>query len=99
MCRSSWASQACLICCASGEGLCVNHSLSAVGMPRIAAGPEFSCRLAKPGPRLALGPGFHGGPEVWRWYVKEGVGARLETLSAPMYHLLERPPRRNLFRT
>jgi len=33
----------------------------------------------------------------WRWLVDEGFDARGGTLSAPMYHLLERPAQRTLF--
>ena len=78
-------------------GFFVNRLLASVGMPRIAAGADFAGRMANPGRRLALGPEFHGDLEFWRWFVEEGLDARGGILSAPMYHLLERPPRRTLF--
>ena len=44
-----------------------------------------------------MGPEFHGDLEFWRWFVEEGLDARGGTLSAPMYHFLERPSQRTLF--
>ena len=75
----------------------VNLLLASVGMPRISAGADFGFRTANPGRRLVLGPEFQGDLEFWRWFVEEGLDARGGTLSAPMYHLLERPSQRTLF--
>ena len=50
--------------------------------------------MVNPGRRVALGPEFHEDPETWRWFVSEGLDALGGTLSAPMYHLLERPAQR-----
>ena len=68
----------------------VQHILASVGMPLIAAGTDYACRMANPGRRVALGPEFHGDLEFWRWLFSEGLDAQGGTLSAPMYHLLER---------
>ena len=75
----------------------VHRLLSSVGMPRIAAGDHFAGRMADPGRRVALGPEVHADLELWRWFVDKGVDARGGVLSAPMYHLLERPAQRTLF--
>ena len=75
----------------------VHRLLSLVGMPGIAAGDHFAGRMANPVRRVALGPEFHADLEFWRWFVDEVVDARDGVLSAPMYHLLERPARRTLF--
>ena len=75
----------------------VHRLLASVGMPRIAAGADFAGRMANPGRRVALGPEFHGDFELWRWFIDVGVDARGGALSAPMYHLLERPAKRTLF--
>ena len=75
----------------------VNRPLASVGMPRIAAGDHFAGRMANPGRRVALGPEFHADLEFWRWFVDKGADARGGVLSAPMYHLLERPAQRTSF--
>ena len=75
----------------------VHRLLASVGMPRMAAGDHFAGRMANPGRRVALGPEFHAGLDFWRWFVDKGVDARGGVLSAPMYHLLERPAQRTLF--
>ena len=75
----------------------INRLLASVGMPRISAGADFGFRRANPGRRLVLGPEFQGDLEFWRWFVEEGLDARGGTLSAPMYHFLERPSQRTLF--
>ena len=75
----------------------VNRLLASVGMPRTFAGVDFGFRTANPGRRLVLGPEFQGDLEFWRWFVEEGLDARGRTLSAPTYHLLERPSQRTLF--
>ena len=75
----------------------VQRVLASVGMPRIAAGADYACRMVNPGRRVAIGPEFHGDLEFWRWFVSEGLDALGGTLSAPMYHLLERPAQRTLF--
>ena len=74
-----------------------HRMLASVGMPRIAAGVEYARRMANHGRRVALGPEFHGDLEFWRWFVSEGLVAVGGILSAPMYHLLERPAQRTLF--
>ena len=66
-------------------------------MPHIAAGVDFADQMASPGRRVALGPECHRDLEVWRWDVDESFDAIGGTLSAPMYHLLERPAQRTLF--
>ena len=66
-------------------------------MPRIAAGVNFGDRMANPGRRFTLGPEFHGDLEFWRWSVDDGFDAIVETLSASLYRLLERPAQRTLF--
>ena len=75
----------------------VHRMLASVGMPRIAAGAEYACRMVNPGRRVALGPEFHGDFEFWRWFVSKELDAQGGTLSTPMYHLLERPAQRTLF--
>ena len=75
----------------------VNRLLASVGMPRISAGADFGFRTANLGRRLVLGPEFQGNLEFWRWFIEEGLDARGGTLSAPMYHLLERPSQRTPF--
>ena len=65
-------------------------------MPHIAAGVDFADQMASPGRRVALGPECHRDLEVWRWDVDESFDAIGGTLSAPMYHLLERPAQRTL---
>ena len=75
----------------------VNGLLASVGMPRIFAGAEFGFRTTNPGQCLVSGPEFQRDLHFWRWFVEEGLGARGGTLSAPMYHLLERPSQRTLF--
>ena len=75
----------------------VNRWLASNGIPRISAGGDFGFRTANPGRRLVLGPESQGDLEFWRWFVEEGLDARGGTLSAPMYHLLERPFQRTLF--
>ena len=75
----------------------VHRMLTSVGMPRIAACAEYVCRMVNPGRRVALGPEFREDLEFWRWFVSEGLDAQRGTLSAPMYHLLERPAQRTLF--
>ena len=71
--------------------------LASVGLPRIAAGAEYACRMVNPGRRVALGPAFHGDLEFWYWFVSKGLDALGGGLSTPMYHLLERPAQRTLF--
>ena len=68
-----------------------NRLLASVGMPRISAGSDFGFRTANLGRRLVLGPEFQGNLYFWRWFIEEGLDVRGGTLSAPMYHLLERP--------
>ena len=75
----------------------MNRLLASVGMPRISAGADFGFRTANPGRRLVLGSEVQGDLEFWRWFVEEGLDARGRALSAPMYHLLERPSQRTLF--
>ena len=75
----------------------VNDSLASVVMPRMSAGADFGFRKANPGRRLVLGHEFQGDLYFWRWFVEEGSDARGGTLSAPMYHLLERPSQRTMF--
>ena len=75
----------------------VHRLLASVGMPFIAAGDQFAVRMANPGRRIALGPEFHADLELWPWFVDKAVDARGGVLSAPMYHLLERPAQQTLF--
>ena len=75
----------------------VHRQLASVGMPRIAAGDHLAGRMANPGRRVALGPEFHADLEFWRWFVDKGADVRDGVLSAPMYHLQERPAQRTLF--
>lgn len=74
----------------------VQRMLASVGMPLIAAGAGFPCRVANLGRRIALGPEFHGDLEFRRWLVAEGLAVERDALSAPMYYLLEYPARRAL---
>ena len=74
-----------------------HRMMASVGMPRIAADAEYARRMVNPGRRLALGPEFDGDLECWCRFVSEGLDAHGGTLSAPMYHLLERPAQRILF--
>ena len=75
----------------------VHRLLASAGMPRIAAGVDLADRKANPGRRVALGPEFHGDIKFCRWFVDEGFDAIGGTLSAPVYHLLERPAQCTLF--
>ena len=75
----------------------VSRLLASVGMSRVAADDHSAGRMANPGRRAALGPAFHADLEFWRWFVDKGVDARGGVLSAPVYHLLERPAQRTLF--
>ena len=75
----------------------VHRLLTSVGVPRVAAGDHFAGRIANPGRRDVFGPEFHADLEFWRWVVDNSAGARGGVLSAPMYHLLERPAQRTLF--
>ena len=54
----------------------VQRTLAPVGMPRIAAGADYACRMVNPGRSVALGPEFHGDLEFWLWFVSEGLDAR-----------------------
>ena len=53
----------------------MHRMLTSVGMPRIAAGAEYACRIVNPVRRVALGPEFYGGLEFWCWFVSEGLDA------------------------
>ena len=75
----------------------VNRLLASVGMPRISGGADFGFRTANLGRRLFLGSEFQGDREFWRWFTEEGLDARAGTVSAPVYHLFERPSQRTLF--
>ena len=63
----------------------------------MAAGDHVAGRMVNAGRRVARGPEVHADVEFWRWFVDKGVHARDGVLSAPMYHLLERPAQRTLF--
>ena len=96
-CRSSLASlHMSPLLCVRG-GFYVNRLLASVGMPRISAGANCCFRTANPERRLILGPKFQGDLEFRRWFDEQGLNAHGGTLSAPTYHLLERPSQRTVF--
>ena len=70
----------------------VHRLLAPAGMPSIAAGLDFSDRMANPGRRVALGPEFHGDRGVWPWFVDEVLNEIGGTLLAPTYHPRARTP-------
>ena len=74
----------------------VQRMLASVGMPRITDGADFAWRTANTGRPVILGPKFRGDLEVWRWFVAKRLDVRGGSSTASIYHLLERPSRRDL---
>ena len=75
----------------------VHRLLASVGIPRSAAGDDFAGRMTNPRRRVALGPELDAAFELWRWSDDKVVDARVGVVSAPIYHLIERPAQRTFF--
>lgn len=72
----------------------VGRLLSAVGMP---ASSAFASQVPNPTRRVVLGPLFHDDLEFWRWFHGRGLSLRGGSLCAPMYNILDRPPKLSVF--